>query len=191
MAQGLSSVYDEDYYNECVDCDIAGQCFDDACEYRVWFAKCGSIDYTTGEIANIADFCELINVTAFSHSPNYTIREKNLRGCKRARSLSRADTTFSLSWVICQGDDVQALLLGSCPFDYVLSPKGNNLNFEQNPSIFDQTTKVLWGRAIGDNYTWEYPDDDCQETSRDFMTDRYCWETEIEAAIPTAEPLAA
>ena len=183
MAAGLSSEYDEDYYAQCLDCELEGYCCDDACEGRIWVAKCGSIDYQTGQIANIADFCEPLNITTFSHSDNSTLREKQYRRCKKRRIRGMPDFAVDLSFDICQSDFATGLLLGRCAFDFVAAPKGNNLNFQQNPSIFDQQTKVFWGRIIGDTYTWEYPDDDCQNTSRTFLTDLYCWETQTEALI--------
>lgn len=180
MAEGLSSDYDLDFLTECLDCEF-DTCCDEACEGRIWVAPCGTIDYSTGEIANIADFCEPSNVTAMSHTDNATVREKQYRGCKKSRRRGMPDISFTLSWDICQSDRAHGILLGRCPFDYVIAPKGNNLNFELNPSIFDQETYVIWGRVVGDTNTWEYPDDDCQNTSRTFMTDLYCWQTRIEA----------
>lgn len=185
MAEGLSSDYTQTgWIDDCLDCDIDNVCCDESCEGRVWVAPCGSIDYATGEIADFAAFCEPANVTAMSHTDNATIREKQYRGCKKSRRRGQPDLSFTLSWDICQSEASHGILLGRCPFDYVIAPKGNNLNFELNPSIYDQLTYVMWGRAIGDTNTWEYPDDECQNTSRTFMTDLYCWETKIQALIP-------
>lgn len=191
MAEGLSSSYDQDHLLECIDCELPQACCDDACEGRIWVAPCGTIDYDTGELANIADFCEPASVTAMSHTDNAPVREKQYRGCKKSRRRGQPDLSFTLGWDICQGDDAHALLLGRCPFDYVIAPKGNNMNFELNPSIFDQQTKVFWGRVLGDTFTWEYPDDECQNTSRTFMTDLYCWETGTQAQIQNMLALQA
>ena len=185
MAEGITSDYEQDsWVSDCLDCELETTCCDEACEGRVWIAPCGSLDYATGEILNIADFCEPINITAMSHTDNAAIREKQYRGCKKSRRRAQPDISFSLSWDICQSDPSHGILLGRCAFDYVIAPKASNLNFELNPSIFNQTTYVLWGRAIGDTFTWEYPDDECQNTSRTFMTDSYCWQSQIQALVP-------
>lgn len=187
MAEGLSfDNYDQDWITDCAQCELDEGCCDDSCEGRIWVGPCGTLDYATGEIANIADFCEPPNITAMSHTDNAPIREKQYRGCKKGRKRGQPDLQFSLTWDICQSEDAHGILLGRCAFDYVIAPKANNLNFELNPNIFDQQTKVFWGRAIGDTFTWEYPDDDCQNTTRTFMTDRFCWETPIQALIPNA-----
>lgn len=183
MAEGFSSEYDQDWIDECLECEIEPSCCDDSCEGRIWVAPCGSIDYLTGEIAQSANFCEPINITAMSHTDNAPIREKQYRGCKKSRRRGQPDISFTLSWDICQSDSSHAILLGRCPFDYLIAPKANNVNFEANPSPFDMDTYMLWGRAVGDTYTWEYPDDDCQNTSRTFMTDLYCWHTTIQAVV--------
>jgi len=186
MAAGLSSEYDLSYITDCLECELPQSCCDESCEGRIWVAPCGSIDYPTGEIKNIADFCEPPSITDFSHSDNAQLREKMYRGCKKSRRRGMPDIAVNLTWDICQSDRANGFLLGRCPFDFVIAPKGNNLNFEQNPSIFDQQTKVFWGRIVGDTYDWQYPEDDCQNTTRTFMTDLYCWETQVESLIQDA-----
>ena len=184
MAEGLSSDFEQSsWVSDCLDCEVEAACCDESCEGRIWVAPCGSINYATGEIENMAAFCEPLNVTAMSHTDNATVREKQYRNCKKARRRGQPDYSFSLSFDICQSEAAHGLLLGRCAFDYVIAPKANNLNFELNGSIFDQETYVMWGRSIGDSYTWEYPDDECQNTSRTYMTDRFCWETQIQALI--------
>ena len=184
MAEGLSSNYDDqDYLTDCLNCEVEDECCDEGCEGRIWVAPCGSINYANGEIANIAAFCEPPNITSLSHNPNYSIREKPYRGCKKSRTAGMPDTTFSLSFDICQGNYAHSLLLGRCSFDYIIAPKGRNLNFELSPSIFDQKTKVLWGRAVGEASEHEYPEDDCQTTSKTYLTNRYCWELGTEAEL--------
>jgi hypothetical protein len=184
MAGGLSSNYDIDYTTDCIECTVPEACCDESCEGRIWVAPCGSIDYATGEIIAINDFCEPPTITAMSHSDVSGLREKQYRGCKKFRRRNAPDFQFTLGFDICQGEFAHAILLGRCSFDYVIAPKGNNLNLELNPSLFNQETKVFWGRIVGDSNTWEYPDDDCQNTSRTYMTDGYCWETGIQAEIP-------
>ena len=181
MAEGLSSEYDIDWTIACQDCELPDTCCDESCEGRIWVAPCGTIDYLTGEILNIANFCEPQNVTAMSFTDNAVVREKQYRGCKKSRRRGMPDLSWTITWDICQGDAANVQLLGRCSFDYVIAPKGNNLNFELNPSILDQNTYTAWGRAVGDTFTWEFPDDDCQNTTRTFMTDRYCFEGQIEA----------
>ena len=182
MAEGLSSDYiNEAWIDDCLECEIEDVCCDDACQGRIWVAKCGTIDYTTGEIGDLSAFCEPPNITSFSHTDNAAIRDKQYRGCKKSRRRGQPDISYTLGFDICQSENAHGILLGRCAFDYVIAPKANNLNFELNSSIFDQKTYVLWGRSVGDSFTWEYPDDDCQNTSRTFMTDLYCWEGKIEA----------
>ena len=190
MAAGLSSDYDLDFLTKCTSCDVDQSCCDESCEARIWVGPCGSIDYSTGELANIADFCEPPSVTAFSFTDNATVREKQYRNCKKSRRRGQPDLSFSLTWDICQSERSHGILLGRCPFDYVIAPKGNNLNFELNPSIFDQQTMVLWGRVVGDSNTWDFPDDDCQTTTRTFMTDLFCWMTDVESLLQDGEAAA-
>ena len=186
MANGLSIEYNDiDFLTECLECEI-DPCCNDSCEGRIWVAPCGTINYDDGELNSPAPFCEPLSLTSMSYTDNTPIREKRYLGCKISRRRGIPDQSISLTFDICQGDIAVNYLLSKCSIDFVLVPRANNLNLELNPSLFDQQTKVIWGRMIGDTYTWEFPEDDCQTTTREFMIDRYCWETEPEAFIANA-----
>lgn len=186
MAKGIDFYNgDQSWITDCIECELDTACCDESCEGRIWVAPCGTLDYSNGEILTSADFCEPPSITAMSHTDNAPIREKQYRGCKKSRRRGQPDLSITLSWDICQSEPSHGILLGRCPFDYLIAPKANNVNFELNDSVFDQQTKVFWGRAIGDTFTWEYPDDDCQNTTRTFMTDQHCWENLIESLIPS------
>ena len=181
MAEGLSSDYD--LVDDCQDCELDQECCTESCEARLWVAPCGTIDYATGEVDGDARaaFCEPQPYMLTSFVDNAPVREKPRQGCKKFRLRGRPDYSFDVTFDICQGSAAHGLLLGRCAFDYLISPKGNNMNFELYPSIFDQRTKVIWGRVIGDVAAWELPDDECQTTTRTFLTSGYCWETQTEA----------
>lgn len=185
MALGLGSEYN-DFDEDCIECELDQDCCTESCEARLFIGPCGTLDYSTGEILNIADFCEPQPYMITSITDNAPIREKSRQGCKKFRLRGQPDYSFDVTFDICQSSNAHGILLGRCPFDYVLAPKANNMNFELNPNIFDQGTKVFWGRVIGDTYSWEFPEDECQTTTRTFLTSGYCWETQIEALIPNA-----
>lgn len=176
MAEGITSDFEQDsWINDCLECDVGESCCDESCEGLIWIAPCGSIDYTNGEILTMANFCQPPSVTSMSYDPGYTLREKKYRGCGKSRRPNEPDPSFTLGWDICQNDPAHALMLGRCAFDYVIAPKASSVDFATIASIFNQPTYMAWGRAIGDSLTWEFPDDECQSTSRTFMKDRYSW----------------
>jgi|GEM_PF-5673353 len=187
MANGLDiNINDYVWLEECLECELPQLCCNESCQGRVWVAPCGTIDYETGELTSPEPFCEPLGITSISHSDNASIREKRYQGCKISRRRGIPDFSLDLTFDICQGDYGTSLLLSRCAIDVVVAPLANNVNLELNPSLFDQQTKVFWGRILGDSYTWEYPEDDCQSTSREYMTDRFCWSTGTESEIADA-----
>lgn len=196
MAFGITSFKDLSVVNDCDECDLEEQCCTESCEARLFVGKCGQIDYQTGELKPEAFFFQPRGSYLIGGiSDNATLREKSRQGCKKFRWRGQPDTSFDVTWDICQSDPANGILLGRCNFDYVLIPICHNVNFDPENdgdlSIWNQRTKVFWGRAVGDTYNWEFPEDECQTTSRTFLTSGYCYETDIEALIPTAEELEA
>lgn len=187
MATGLDfDNTDYDYLTDCPECDATPLCCDRSCEAVLWIAPCGNIDWETG-IPNAEAFCEPENYKVGSFSRNRQTIEKTYQGCKKRRYKGSPDPSFDVTIDICQSSYAHYLLLGDCPFEYIYVPKGNNFNLQLNPSLFDQRTKVWWGRVVGDSDTWEFPEDDCQTSSRTYLTDGNCYQTETEARIASID----
>ena len=183
MADGLDfDNTDYDYLTDCPECENPQICCDMSCEAVLWIAPCGSIDWETG-IPIAARFCEPIPYKLSNFSRNRTTIEKSYQGCKTFRLKGPPDPSFDVTFDICQSSYAHSLLVEDCPFNYIYVPKANNFNLELNPSLFNQKTKVWWGRVIGDTDSWELPDKDCQTMSRTYLTDGYCYQTLTEAGI--------
>lgn len=192
MAFGITSFKDVNLVNDCDECDLDEQCCTESCEARLFVGPCGQIDYQTGELKPEANFWEPRGSYLIGGVSNNTpVREKSRQGCTKFRIAGQPDYSFDVTWDICQSDPANGVLLGKCNFDAVIIPICNNVNFELNPSIWDQRTKVFWGRFQGDTYNWEFPEDECQTTSRTFSQSGYFYQTDIEALIPTADELVA
>ena len=184
MADGLDfDNTDYDYLTDCPECSVDLGCCDESCEAVLWIAPCGNIDFKTGLIIDTSAFCVPPNYKISSFSKNRPTIEKKYQGCKRSRRKGPPDPSFDVTIDICQSEASHGLLLGDCPFEYIFVPKGNNFNHQLYPNLNDQRTKVWYGRVIGDTDNWEFPDDDCQTSTRTYMTDLYCGETGTEAEI--------
>lgn len=152
---------------DCPDCDKALICCDDGCDLRIAVAPCGSIT-EDGDIPDYSAFCEPQSWTDFTWNFTRPTRRKpyRARGCAPQYVRGNYEYGFSVTTDICQDDPGTCLLLGDCPFDILTLPKAINFNGDFRPE--EMQTPIIYGRAIGNDLSWNFPEDECQNATVDY-----------------------